>query len=112
MFTPSNWETHCKMRYRIIGKRGIKTTNLNRRRAIRRHCHMCSDFQWNEVLACRFYDCPLHPFRAGNCKASDRSPEQRRHAIVKFCSGCVGENKCTSMDCGTPHCALFPYRKG
>jgi hypothetical protein len=100
------------MRYRIIGKKGLKTTNLNRKRAIRHHCRMCSDFRWSDVLQCHRVDCPLHPFRAGNLQEKGLCPAQRRHAIKAFCTGCAGDDEQERLACDAPECALFPYRNG
>jgi hypothetical protein len=99
------------MRRLIIGKRGEKVRNLNRRRAIRHHCLACSGFDWDEVVNCRRCDCRLFQFRLGNAGGDGPGAEMRKEAIRRFCRTCLGAGAEMECDCSTPACSLFEYRK-
>ena len=99
------------MRRKVIGRRGMKSRNLNRRRAIRHHCLACSNFRWEEVVNCRAESCSLFPFRQGVAEDKGLSPEQRSEAIRRFCRKCLGPCDPAQIDCHTSECALFDYRK-
>jgi hypothetical protein len=84
--------------------------NLNRRRAIRHHCHMCSDFVWSGVIHCQFKDCGLYDFRLGGLQEKGLTPRDRENAIWQYCAECARANDTDPPNCDAVECALFPYR--
>jgi hypothetical protein len=99
------------MRRKVIGRRGMQSRNLNRRRAIRHHCLACSNFRWEEVVNCRRCDCQLFHFRLGKTGGKGLSPELRKEAICQFCRTCLGNGAAAESDCHASECSLFDYRK-
>lgn len=99
------------MKREIIGKRGVKVRDLNRRRAIRHHCHMCCDFIWQAVVDCDRGICPLHPYRVGKRHVRGVPPAERAAAIGHFCMICASDATARSR-CEATDCALHPYREG
>jgi len=99
------------MKQEVITRRGVKTIDLNPRRAIRRHCHMCSDYDWEKVEACSEVECELHAFRIGNAFGDDLNSEFRRKAIRRYCRNrCSGGDEKQYQNCDMPLCPLFFYR--
>ncbi len=100
------------MKQKIITKRGEKTVNLSPRRAIRRHCHMCSDYSWEEVESCQDVECELHVFRSGTGSEKDLNPEDRMAAIKRYCKDrCCGGDEKQYGCCDMETCPLFAYRQ-
>jgi hypothetical protein len=56
------------MKATILDRNGLKTVNLNRRRAIREKCLNCSCWSLRGVQDCTFEGCPLQPLRSGTGK--------------------------------------------
>jgi hypothetical protein len=100
------------MIHEVLSRRGRKTRNLNRRRAIRHHCLMCSNFDWIDVLHCRAKGCILHPYRLGGLQERGLTPIGRAWAIVRFCTDCCYGRPGRRVECNARECALFPYRNG
>ncbi len=99
------------MKQKIITRRGIKIVDLNPRRAIRRHCHMCSDYSWEEVEACNVVECELHIFRLGTSFNKDLAPNDRSGAIYRYClHQCSGEDEKRYQNCDMQVCPLFSFR--
>jgi hypothetical protein len=97
------------MRFEIQGKTGLKTVELNRRKAIRERCLNCSCWIPREVQHCVFQDCPLYEYRNGkgrqNAKARDKS-------IKAYCLWCMAGQRAEIAKCVSVHCALFGFRRG
>ena len=105
------------MKRQVIGRRGPKIRALNRRRAVRHHCQMCCDFDWQGVVECDNAECPLHPYRFGRCQDGNgvdvvRQSRLRAAAIGRFCYLCSGEDEQCRDQCAAEQCSLFPYRNG
>jgi len=92
----------------IQGKHGLKTVNLNRRRAIREQCLNCSAWVTLEVRNCEYADCSLWPYRMGTGK---QEPEARKTAIREYCPWCVANQPKEVWKCPTTDCPLWQYRK-
>lgn len=110
------WRLHCwqrnnrgHMKQKVLTRNGVKTVDLNPRRAIRRHCHMCSDYSWSEVVSCQTLACELHPHRFGNeCGVNG---EGRTEAIRRYCRNrCSGGDENLYRNCDMCICPLFNYR--
>jgi hypothetical protein len=100
------------MKREVLGEKGTKTRNLNRRRAIRHYCLMCSGFDWAKVTKCHAKECLLYDFRLGRLNGSGHHSEERAKAIVTYCTWCSDEDARKREACDAPHCSLFPYRNG
>jgi hypothetical protein len=96
----------------VIGKYRTKARSLNRRRAIRHHCLVCSDFNWEAVMACPRKGCSLFRFRTGTAGGNGECAEMRKEAIHRFCRACLGCGEGGPVDCGAAECALFDYSGG
>jgi len=90
----------------IQSKQGLKTVNLNRRRAIRGRCLNCSAWSPREVSECGFNECALYPFRSGQGKQNAKA---RLKAIRDYCLWCMAGHR--PSGCVVSHCPLFCYRK-
>jgi hypothetical protein len=97
------------MKTTIQAKDGLKTLNLNRRRAIREKCLNCSCWNFKEVATCKFRDCALHPYREGTGK---QNPNDRDRAIKGYCFWCMAGQRAEIAKCVSVHCALFRFRRG
>lgn len=101
------------MKQKVMTRRGVRWVDLNPRRAIRRHCHICSDFCWGEVASCRAVECELHAFRPGADHWDEHDAAQRRRAIQRYCMDqCSGGNEKLCRNCDMTICPLFSYRLG
>jgi hypothetical protein len=98
------------MRRIVIGKHRKKARSLNRRRAIRHHCLVCSDFNWEAAVNCRRCICSLFPFRLGAAGGDGDGAEMRKEAIRRFCRACMNGGEESPIDCSATECALFDYR--
>lgn len=96
------------MKVSILGKNGLKTVNLNRRKAIRERCLNCAGWCHKEIVNCTFLDCPLYPFRSGQGKQNAKA---RSKAIRKYCIWCMNGQDGEVSKCPSKDCSLFPYRK-
>jgi len=96
------------MKITILGKNGLKTVDLNRRKAIKEKCLNCSGWYHKEVTNCTFTDCPLYPFRAGQGK---QNAKHRSKKIREYCVWCMDGNTGEVSKCPSTDCPLFPYRK-
>jgi hypothetical protein len=96
------------MRTVIQGKTGLKTVDLNRRKAIREKCLNCSCWDFKEVANCKFIDCALHRYRKGNGKQDSKD---RDRAIKGYCFWCVAGQRSEIAKCVSVHCPLFGFRK-
>ena len=92
----------------IQSKTGLKTLNLNRRRAIREKCLNCCCWSHAEVKKCKFTDCSLHPYRGGTDK---QNPKDRDRAIKGYCFWCMAGERAEVKKCVSVHCPLFGFRK-
>lgn len=103
----------------ILGKDGLKTIELNRRRAIRERCLNCSAWSPKEVKNCGFDSypkdtklqtkhCYLYPYRSGKGK---QDVKQRAIDIRKYCLWCQAGQPNEVRLCVTQDCPLFPYRQ-
>ena len=97
------------MRTVIQGKTGLKTVDLNRRKAIREKCLNCSCWDLKEVANCRFVDCALHRYRKGKGK---QDPKDRDRAIRGYCFWCMAGQRAEVAKCPSRHCPLFLFRRG
>ena len=96
------------MKTEILGKNGIKTVNLNRRRAIRERCLNCSAWVLKEVEQCSFATaCPLWPFRMGRGRQDAKA---RNKALRAYCVWCMAGDVFEVKRCVSSHCALFLFR--
>ena len=96
------------MRISILGKKGQKIVDLNRRKAIRERCLNCAGWFYKEVTNCIFTDCSLYPFRSGQGK---QNAKVRSKAIRKFCLWCMNGQHGKVFKCLSVDCSLFTYRK-
>ena len=96
------------MKATIQSKAGLKTLNLNRRKAIRERCLNCSAWSTKEVSECKFTECPLYPFREGRGR---QNPEERAKAIRSYCFWCQAGQRREIARCLSKYCALFRFRK-
>jgi hypothetical protein len=93
----------------IQSKAGLKTVDLNRRKAIREKCLNCSCWDLKEVGNCKFTDCALHRYRKGKGK---QDPKDRDRAIRGYCFWCMAGQRAEIARCVSVHCALFRFRRG
>jgi len=91
----------------IFGKHGLKTVELNRRKAIRERCLNCSAYRYKEIENCAFHKCPLYAYRSGRGR---QNPKNRSKAIRKYCLWCMAGQRSEIAKCACPDCSLFPYR--
>lgn len=97
-----------KMRAVILDKHGNKKiVDLNRRKAIRERCLICSAWCPKEVANCSFKDCPLHSFRSGK---GEQNSKAREKAIKKYCLFCMAGQKSEVRKCISVNCPLYSYR--
>lgn len=88
-----------------------KIPSFTRREAIRQHCYMCSDFEWQEVISCEKEDCLLYDFRMGKEPAKEQTSLDRADAIAKFClNSCAGGNVTERNHCEANECSLHSHR--
>ncbi len=92
----------------IQGKHGLKTVNLNRRKAIREKCLNCSAWVMPEVRTCDHTDCSLWPYRMGTGR---QDPKARKKVIKAYCRWCVADQPKEIWLCPTTDCPLWQYRK-
>lgn len=98
------------MRADIQAKNGLRTLDLNRRRAIRERCLNCSAWVTKDVEHCSFTDtCPLWPYRMGRGKQNAKA---RDKALKSYCVWCMAGSKSEVSKCVSVHCALFMFRTG
>ena len=95
------------MKVTIQSPDGLKTINLNRRKAIREKCFNCSGWSWVEVERCPFTDCNLFPYRMGRGK---QDAAARNKAVRGHCVWCMAGDKYEVKRCTSPHCPLFAFR--
>ena len=93
------------MRATIMSKNGVKTMELNRRKAIHERCLNCVAWESHGVDKCEISDCSLHPFRSGLGK---QSPKERSQAIKQYCRECTNARV---RYCVAETCPLFSYKK-
>jgi hypothetical protein len=93
---------------KIQSKTGLKTVDLNRRKAIRERCLNCSCWIPKEVQYCVFQDCPLYEYRSGKGRQNSKV---RDKAIRVYCLWCMNGQREEIAKCVSGHCALFPFRK-
>ncbi len=96
------------MKFKILGKKGPETVDLNRRKAIRERCMNCSDWSSKEVRNCEFIDCDLYPYRIGK---GSQDAKARAMAIRKYCLWCVNDQPREVTLCPSQDCSLWPFRK-
>lgn len=96
------------MKIIILSKNGLKSVDLNRRKAVRERCLNCSGWSHKEVTNCIFRNCPIYPFRSGQGRQNAKS---RSKAIRKFCLWCMNGQHGEVARCPSTDCSLFPYRK-
>jgi hypothetical protein len=96
------------VKYVIQGKNGLKSVNLNRRKAIRERCLNCSGWSTKEVTKCEFSDCQLYPFGTGSGR---QDPKARNNSIHKYCLWCMNGQRAEVSNCPSFDCSLYPYRK-
>jgi len=92
----------------IIGKDGLKTTDLNRRKATHEKCLDCSCWSYTEVTGCHRTKCPLYPFRNGRGK---QDAGERSKAIRSYCIWCMAGQSIEVGKCTAVTCPLFVFRK-
>ena len=95
------------LRASIFCRNGHKIIDINRRRAIRERCLICSDWSPKEVTNCGFIDCPLYPFRTGQGK---QDPAARAKAIRSYCMWCTCDQPKEIRLCPSIDCPLYEYR--
>lgn len=100
------------VRREVIHKRGTRIRKLNRRRAIRQFCLICSDFDWRKVANCPLTRCILYEYRLGGLEEKGLSARDRVKAIVRYCTDCAYDDPHKRVTCDAVQCALFPYRNG
>ena len=93
----------------IQGKTGLKTVDLNRRKAIHERCLNCSCWIPKEVEHCSFQDCPLHEYRSGKGKQNAKA---RYKAIKAYCLWCMAGQWSEVKKCVSVHCPLHHFRSG
>ncbi|RJR36929.1 MAG: hypothetical protein C4576_23305 [Desulfobacteraceae bacterium] len=91
----------------ILGKSGLHTIDLNRRRAIRERCLNCACWSIPEVDRCPFRDCTLFAFRSGKGK---QDPKERGKAIKAYCLWCQNGQPYEIRMCPSVHCPLHGFR--
>ena len=91
----------------IQTKEGHEIKHLNRRKAIRERCLMCSAWNVVEVRNCELTDCALYPFRLGTGK---QDPKARDRAIRNYCMWCCADQKLEVARCHLTDCPLFYFR--
>jgi len=90
----------------IITKNGIKSVNLNRRKAIRENCLNCSGWSYADVAGCPFDKCSLYPFRLGRGKQDALA---RSKAIRSYCIWCMNGQSFEVGKCTSVHCPLHIF---
>jgi len=96
------------MKVQILGRKGPKVVNINRRRAIRERCMICSNWSPKEVFECGHVDCPLYPYRTGQGR---QDAVERGRAIRAYCLWCMCDQSHEVRLCPSKDCPLFPYRQ-
>lgn len=96
------------MQVSVLGKNGHKVVDLNRRKAIRERCLICSAWSYKEVANCEFADCHLYPFRSGQGKQNAKA---RAKAIREYCLWCMDGQPGEVSKCPSTDCPLFSFRK-
>jgi len=91
----------------ILTKDGHQIKQLNRRKAIRERCLMCSALNVAEVRNCELTDCALYPFRMGTGK---QDPKERDRAIRAYCLWCCCGQKHEVERCHLTDCSLYYFR--
>ena len=92
----------------FLGKNGPKVVHLNRRKAIRERCLICSGRSHTDVKNCEFTDCFLHPFRSGQGK---QNATTRTKSILRYCRWCMNGKYSEVTKCPSTDCPLIIYRK-
>jgi hypothetical protein len=95
------------MKVAIMGKKGLKILDFNRRKAIHERCLNCSTWNPYEVTECTFLDCPLYSFRTGKGR---QNPKKRQQAIKSYCLWCMAGQSSEISKCVSVNCPLFTYR--
>ena len=96
------------MKVKIIHKNGHKTTNLNRKRAIREKCLNCSCWNAVEVELCKQTDCRLYKYRMNG---SNQNAKERNRDLRKYCLACCNGNYIEVKKCHVLDCPLYAFRK-
>ncbi len=91
----------------IQTKEGHEIKHLNRRKAIRERCLMCSAWNATEVRKCELTGCALYPFRIGTGR---QDPKTRDKAIRDYCLWCCCDQKNEVARCHLTDCSLFYFR--
>jgi hypothetical protein len=94
------------MKMIIMARSGDKVATINRRKAVREKCLICSDWSAQEVAECPHTDCPLYRFRLGRGTQNTR---ERNRAIHRYCLWCMAGNKAEIAKCVSLTCPLYPY---
>ena len=96
------------MKIRIQSKDGTKVVDLNRRKAIRENCLICSARSAKSVRDCKHVGCSLFPFRSGT---GQQDPKAREKAIRQYCLWCCVGQRSEVSHCPVKDCPLFAFRK-
>ncbi len=97
------------MKVLIQLKGGLRSVDINRRKAIRERCLNCSAWSPKEVKNCHFTDCVLYPFRTGKGKQPARG---RNKAIREYCLWCCNNQPKEVRLYPSVGCSLHSYRTG
>ena len=97
------------MKMKILSKNGHKIITINRRKAIRENCKICSGWNYKEVDSCDLVNCRLYPYRTGKGKQNAKA---RFKAIRQYCLWCCANQSYEVAKCPVSDCPLHPYRKG
>ena len=96
------------MKVRISHKDGYEVVDLNRRKAIRKKCLICSYWNSAEVERCPQTECYLYPFRMGTGK---QNAATRDRTIRTYClQYCMNGQRREVKLCPSRDCPLFAYR--
>lgn len=93
------------MKATILSKNGLKTIELNRRKAIHERCLNCVGWESHRVSNCEIDTCSLYPFRSGDGK---QTPKARSQAIKEYCRECTDGK---IRDCASEDCPLYLFRR-
>ena len=81
---------------------------MSRKSAIKDKCKDCGDGGYKDRQNCDIANCPLHPYRLGECKKGESI--ERNMSIKRFCTQCCNGERQEVVNCPCEDCALYPYR--
>ena len=81
---------------------------MSRKTAIKAMCLSCGDGGYKDRENCPETECPLWPYRMGECKKGKSM--ERNLAIKQFCTSCCCDTRQEVINCPCESCPLYPYK--